>query len=71
MQRSMNTFSMNCTCGDPMSVEAGSREEAVTKLQDMMNAEAIAEHMAKRHPGSPIPTVSMVHGDIAKNLQPA
>lgn len=67
----MNPFSMTCSCGDPMNVEAASREEAVAKLQGIMTAEAIAEHMAKKHPGDIVPPVSVVHIDIEKNLQPA
>ena len=53
-----------------MSVEAENREEGVLKLQGMMNAEGIAEHFAKKHPGDMVPPVSAVHADIAKNVQP-
>ena len=65
----MTQFSMNCTCGDVMSVEAESREEAVSKLQGIMNAEGIAEHMAAKHPGDMVPPVSAIHADIEQKLQ--
>lgn len=50
------TYSMTCTCGDVMSVEAENREEAVGKLKGMMSAEAIASHFAEKHSGQPVPS---------------
>ena len=54
-----------------MNVEAQNREEAVSTMQAMMDANAIAEHMAKMHKGEPVLAVSVVHAGIAKDLQPA
>lgn len=39
-----------------MSVEGESRDEAVRKLQGMMNADAIAAHFADKHQGQPVPS---------------
>lgn len=49
------TYSMNCTCGTVMSVEAENRDEAVNKLKGMMTAEALAAHFADKHSGQPVP----------------
>jgi hypothetical protein len=57
-------FSMTCTCGHVMSVEAPSRQDAVQKLKGIMNADAVATHMADRHAGQPVPPVSAVHAMI-------
>jgi uncharacterized short protein YbdD (DUF466 family) len=67
----MGNFTMTCTCGDAMTIEAVSREEAVKKLQGMMTADAVALHMAQKHPGQPVMPVSEAHAMIARNLQPA
>lgn len=48
------TYSMNCTCGTVMSVEAENRDEAVGKLKDMMTAEAVTSHFAEKHQGQPV-----------------
>jgi len=44
-------YSMTCTCGHEMSVEAENREEAVMKMQEMMTPEAIAAHWSEKHMG--------------------
>ncbi|MBI4099241.1 hypothetical protein HY442_01775 [Candidatus Parcubacteria bacterium] len=67
----MSTFSMTCSCGDVMSVEAENREEAVAKLKAMMTDEAVAAHMADKHPGDPALPTSQVHAMIEQGTQPA
>lgn len=52
----MNAYSMTCTCGQVMTVEADSREEAVEKLKAMTTENTISQHMAEKHPGEPVPT---------------
>ena len=52
----MKKFSFTCTCGDVVPVDANAREEAVEKIKAMMGDEAIAKHMADKHPGQPVPT---------------
>lgn len=58
-------FSMTCTCGDVMTVDAVSREEAVQKFKDMMTEDAIKKHMEEKHwtknPSEPMPTVEQAH----------
>lgn len=64
----MTKYSMTCSCGDVMDVEAENREEAVQKMQNMMNAEMIDKHMTEKHPGQPVMSVEDVHAMIAKDL---
>ena len=63
-------YSMTCSCGDVMSIDAGSREDAVSKMKKMMDASAIAKHMADKHPGEPVPSVSDIHKQIDSDLKP-
>ena len=44
----MEKYSFTCSCGDVMSVDASSQEEAATKLKEMMSEEAIAAHTAEK-----------------------
>ena len=67
----MSTFAMTCTCGHEMKVDADSREEGVSKMQAMMNEEAIAKHVADNHPGEPMMQKSAVDAGIAQNLHAA
>ena len=61
---------MTCTCGHVMSAEAESRDAAVAQIQGMMTEEAIAAHMAEKHPGDAIPTVADIHAQIAEMTEP-
>ena len=65
----MSNYSMTCSCGDVMKVDASSREEAVGKLQGMMTEGAIKNHMIEKHPGDAIPTVEQIHGQISQYTQ--
>jgi len=67
----MNNYSMTCSCGHTMTVEAGTRDEATRKMQGMMTPDAVAKHMAEKHPGQPVLPVSQVHAMIAQNIQAA
>lgn len=58
---------MKCTCGDVMTVDAASREEAVEKLKGIMNEEAIAKHFAEKHVGEQIPSVEQSNEMIEQN----
>lgn len=49
-------YSMKCTCGHIMTVDAESREQAVELLKDEMTEERISEHMDEMHPGEPVPS---------------
>ncbi len=63
----MQKFSMTCSCGDVMSVDAESREEAVTKMKGMMTQEAIDAHCAEKHPEMKLAQAD-VHAGIEKDL---
>lgn len=65
----MQKFSMTCTCGHVMDVDAENRDEAVMKMKDTMTAEAVSAHMAEKHPGEPAFTQAQVHAQIEENLQ--
>jgi len=60
---------MTCSCGDTLKIESASREEAVSKLQSMMNESMITAHMAEKHPGQPAMSVSEVHAAIEQTLK--
>ncbi|MGQ0568037.1 MAG: hypothetical protein ACT4P5_00695 [Armatimonadota bacterium] len=65
----MSQFSMTCTCGHVMNVDAANRPEAVQKLKGVMTADAVAQHMADKHPGQPVLPVSQVHAMIERGVQ--
>ncbi len=68
-------YSMTCTCGHVMSVDADSQEEAATKLKEMMTQEELDKHWADMHTNDtgPKPTIEQsqamieqtVHADTA------
>jgi hypothetical protein len=62
----MASYSMTCSCGENMSVDAPTREDAVKMLQGGMTEANIAEHMKQHHAGEPVPSVEQVHGMIAE-----
>lgn len=64
----MSEYSMTCSCGDVLKVEAGSKDEAVSKIQAMMTEEAMQAHMAEKHPGDPVPALAAIHGMIAQSV---
>lgn len=63
------TYEMKCDCGEKMTVEALSQEEAIRKMKDMMTEEAIKQHMATKHPGQSVPTVEQAYAMIEENLK--
>jgi hypothetical protein len=63
----MATYSMTCSCGEVMSAEANSRDEAVKTLQGYMSDASIAEHFKAHHKADEaVPSVEQVHGMIAQ-----
>ena len=56
-------YSMKCTCGHVMTVDAGTREEAVGKLKTMMTQQALDDHWNQYHmqDTQPKPTVEQSH----------
>ncbi len=67
----MTQYQMTCSCGDTMNIETSTREEAVSKLQSMMNESTIAAHFNEKHPGQPVIPVDQVHAMIEKTLTPS
>ncbi len=65
------TFSMTCSCGDKMTVRAGSREKAVRNMKSLLNETRMYEHLAQKHIGDSVPTIEQVHASIEQNLKPA
>ena len=64
-------FSLTCSCGDVIKVEAGTRTEAVKNLKTMMSEKSVAEHMKQKHPGETIPAIQQVHAMIEQDLKMA
>lgn len=64
----MGQYSMTCSCGHTMTVDAVTRSEAAQKLKAIMTPDAIAKHLAERHPGQPVLPVSQVHAMIEQNV---
>jgi len=60
---------MTCTCGQEMTVDANSKEEAVEKLKGMMTEDAIAQHCAEKHPGEPVPSKEQADAMIEQNTK--
>ena len=66
----MKKYSMKCSCGHVMAIDANSREEAVTKMKEMMTQEALEAHMKQYHkPEEPMPTLAQAHQQIDMMLQ--
>ena len=63
-------FSMKCTCGDVMTVDAANKEEAMVKFKDMMTTEMVGKHMAEKHQGEPVPSLEQIQMMITQNVQP-
>lgn len=59
------TYSMQCTCGHVLSVDAESREDAVAKMKEMMTQDALEAHLKQYHkPDEPVPTLEQSHAMI-------
>jgi len=64
----MSKFSMTCTCGDTMAVDAENREAAVSQFKTMMDEKRIAARMNAKHPGEPVISVADCHAMIEKQV---
>ena len=67
----MNKYSMTCTCGDTMTVDAANREEAVGEFKEMLTEDVIAQHCAEKHPGEPVPTKEQADSMIEQTTKEA
>lgn len=54
---------MKCTCGHVMTLDAQSKDEAVTKFKQMMDQTALDAHWMEKHQGDtmPKPTLEQSH----------
>lgn len=66
----MSQYTMTCSCGDTMTVEAENRDAAVAQLRGMMDEAAIQAHMAQKHPGQPVMSVAQCHEMIGTGVMP-
>ena len=61
----MADFSMTCTCGHTMTMDAANRDEAVAKFKAGMTQEALDQHFRERHqPTEQKPTLAQAHASI-------
>ena len=68
----MANFSMTCSCGDTVTVDAANRDGAVGQLKGMMDEAGIAHHFAEKHsPSDPRPSVEQVHAMIEQTVAAA
>lgn len=61
-------YSLKCTCGHVITVDGVNRDEAVSKMKEMMTPEVVAAHSAEKHPGEPVPTQEQVAMNIEQDL---
>jgi hypothetical protein len=67
----MAGYQFTCPCGHQIKVDAGNRNEAVSKIQGAMDEKAIAAHFKEKHPGQQVMSVGSVHALIAQGTAPA
>jgi hypothetical protein len=61
----MSSFSMTCSCGHTMALEAADRTEAVAKFKQGMTQSALDEHFTQYHqPTEQKPTLEQAHQSI-------
>lgn len=59
----MANWNMTCTCGETMQGEGDTAEAAVDMVMStMMTPDGIAQHMADKHAGDPVPTSEQARG---------
>lgn len=66
----MKKFSMKCSCGHVFTVDANAKEEAVEKMKEMMDQNAIEQHWMQNHQNDPMPkpTLEQSHMQIEQNM---
>ena len=63
----MASYSMTCTCGHTMTLEAANREAAVGMFRAGMTQQALDDHMRQYHqPSDPKPTLEQAHAMIGQ-----
>jgi len=66
----MKKYSMKCSCGHVLTVDANTREEAVEKMKAMMDQNALDQHWTENHQNDtmPKPTLEQAHMQIEQNM---
>ncbi len=64
----MKKYSFKCTCGDVMTVDADSHEDAVAKFKLMLTPEEVAKHFAEKHPGQAVPDAAAEAAMLEQNV---
>lgn len=66
----MKKFSMKCSCGHVMAVDANTREEGVEKMKTMMDQNALDQHWMQYHQNDtmPKPTLDQSRMQIEQSL---
>lgn len=65
----MKKFSMQCSCGHTIDVEASDLKVAIGKIKNIMNKDAIDKHMAEKHSGEDTPSQNQVYAMIEKTTR--
>ncbi|HEX9136690.1 MAG TPA: hypothetical protein VF905_07065, partial [Nitrospirota bacterium] len=65
------TYAMSCSCGDVLTVQGATLDEAVKNLKKIMTEQSVAEHMKQKHPGEKVPTCEQVRTMIEQGLKAA
>jgi len=64
-------FEMKCTCGEVFSVEAETKDQAVSKVKEEMTPEVVKSHFAEKHHGQSAPPMPVIHMLVAQAVRPA
>jgi hypothetical protein len=69
----MRWYSRHCTCGFGFRIPAESREDAIAKLKEEMDQDALNEHWQQFHDqqGEPKPTLEEAHALIDQQVREA
>ena len=68
----MNTYVIHCECGNMMSVESESRDEAIDRMKIIMSKRGIADHYNTFHGRTEkVPTVAEIHTQIEEEIKEA
>ena len=62
-------YSMQCTCGHTITVDAESKEDAISQIKGVMTPNEIAKHMDQKHKGQAIPSNDQVYAMITQTTQ--
>ena len=65
-------YSMTCSCGHVMAIDAGTRDEAVSKLKAAMTQEAFDQHFREMHKATEQkPALAVAHANITQMVAAA